>query len=252
MSVAKSINPHISFLLARPSVMKNLSKTQVPKYSSKFNSGSGEAAMLFVVVEVCAGWYVLYVLCCGCWCCAGCGCTYGWADACVCGVGWGACALCLVAVVLVALVLCIPLVVLALSVPLVLCVQPSDVWESDLSFLWGLLSFWTGEGADEVAAVVLCCVVFPATWVVFVATPALVCGFLFSNSLTTISLILVHNSGCLRNCSNSMRTNSCNCFSVTFLAGNKLRKPRNMLFFCVPFLQQNILVIERIMCFMWK
>ena len=55
MSVAKSINPHISFLLARPSVMKNLSKTQVPKYSSKFNSGSGEAAMLFVVVEVCAG-----------------------------------------------------------------------------------------------------------------------------------------------------------------------------------------------------
>lgn len=189
MSVAKSINPHISFLLARPSVMKNLSKTQVPKYSSKFNLGSGKVPMLFVVVEGCAGWYVLYVVCCGCWCCAGYGCTYGWADACVCGVGWGACALCLVALVLVALVLCVPLVVLALCVPLVLCVQPSDVWESDLSFLWGLLFFWTAEGTDELAAVVLCCVAFPATWVVFVATPAPVFGFLFSNSLTTISLI---------------------------------------------------------------
>ena len=178
MSVAKSIKPHISFLLALPSVIKNLSKTQVPKYSSKFNSGSGKVPILFVVVEGCAGWYVLYVVCCGCWCCAGYGCTYGWADACVCGVGWGACALCLVALVLVALVLCVPLVVLALCVPLVLCVQPSDVRERFVILvrITLFLNWWRHRRGCTGSALLcriscklsgVCCYPCPSLWLSF-------------------------------------------------------------------------------------
>lgn len=63
MSVAKSIKPHISFLLARPSVMKNLSKTHVQKYSSRFNSGSeGETvfSLLWKLAQIDTG-YMLSV-----------------------------------------------------------------------------------------------------------------------------------------------------------------------------------------------
>ena len=66
MSVAKSIKPYVSFLLARLSVMKNLSKPQVPKYSSRFNSGSGEAAVCswlwkFAQVDTCYKSFVAVV-----------------------------------------------------------------------------------------------------------------------------------------------------------------------------------------------